>query len=304
MRFALQTSGTYDDVVAAARWAEEHGLDAFGIPDHYLMSVDEEQSKTVPAPDAFAHMAGLARDTESIELVMLVSPITFRHPAVLAKSAVTIDRMSGGRFVLGLGTGWLEREHEVFGFDYPPIAERFEMLEEALRYVRAAIDPASPGYQGDRFALEAFPLAPEPVGLRIVVGGTGPHKTPYLAGTYADEYNTYPGADMAERVARARDAAASAGRDPDALLLSSSGQVVAAATEAEVEDELNRRAADAGISRERLDAAFERRNTPVGTYEQIREQFADMEAIGVSRFYVQGGFDPEATESMLAALSG
>ncbi len=117
MDFALQSSGTYDDVLAAARWAEDRGLAAFALPDHYLMALSEEAAKSTPAPDALIQMAGLARDTESIELVVLVSPITFRHPAVLAKTAITIDRMSGGRFVLGLGTGWMDREHEVFGFD-------------------------------------------------------------------------------------------------------------------------------------------------------------------------------------------
>lgn len=303
MRLAIQASGVYDDVLEAARWSEARGLDAFALPDHYLMALSEEQARTVPAPDAFAHMAGLARETDSIQLVMLVSPVTFRHPAVLAKSAVTIDRMSGGRFVLGLGTGWLDREHEVFGFDYPPVGERFAMLEEVLQYVRAAIDPEAPGFKGDRYALESFPLAPEPVGLRVVVGGTGSHRTPHLAGTYADEFNVYPGNDMDERIARARMAAEAVGRDPDSLLVSSAGQIVAAETEPEVEDELNQRAADAGLTREELDTAFARRHTPIGTYDQLREQFGMMEALGVTRFYLQGGFDPEATGAIVDALS-
>lgn len=304
MRFALQSAGDYDDVLAAAQWAERRGLDAFGIPDHYLQALDEEHAKIVPAPDAFAQVAGLARQTHSIELVMLVSPITFRHPAVLAKNGVTIDRMSGGRFVLGLGTGWLDREHEVFGIDYPPIGERFAMLDEALQYVRAALDPSAPGFKGDRYSLESFPIAPQPIGLRLLVGGTGPRKTPYLAGTYADEFNIYPGDDMEERIARARDAAEAAERDPAALLISSAGQVVAAETEREVEDELDRRAEGAGLTRDELDAAFARRRTPIGTYEQLRDQFGKMEGLGVARFYVQGPFDPEATGAMLDALSG
>jgi alkanesulfonate monooxygenase SsuD/methylene tetrahydromethanopterin reductase-like flavin-dependent oxidoreductase (luciferase family) len=304
MRFGLQAAGNYNDVLAAAQWAERRGLDAFGIPDHYLQALDEEHAKIVPAPDAFAQIAGLARETDSIELVMLVSPITFRHPAVLAKNGVTIDRMSEGRFVLGLGTGWLGREHEVFGIDYPPIGERFAMLEEALQYVRAALAPDAPGFEGNRYSLEAFPIAPQPLGLKLLVGGTGPRKTPYLAGTYADEFNIYPGDDMAVRIARARRAAEIAERDPAALLISSAGQVVAAATEQGVEDELDRRAEGAGITREQLDAAFARRNTPIGTYEQLRHQLGTMEELGVTRFYVQGPFDPDRTGAMLDALSG
>ena len=304
MDFALQASGTYDDVLAAARWAEDRGLAAFALPDHYLMALSEEGAKSTPAPDALIQMAGLARDTESIELVVLVSPITFRHPAVLAKTAITIDRMSGGRFVLGLGTGWMDREHEVFGFDYPARSERFEMLEEALGYVRAVLADDPVGFKGDHYRLEGFPISPRPVGtVRLVVGGTGAHKTPYLAGTYADEFNVYPGTSLSERVERARAAAADAGRDPDALLLSSAGMVVAAETTQEVEDALNERAEAASMSREELDEAYEHRQTPIGTYEELREQFAEMESDGITRFYIQGGYDPERTPALIDALS-
>jgi alkanesulfonate monooxygenase SsuD/methylene tetrahydromethanopterin reductase-like flavin-dependent oxidoreductase (luciferase family) len=304
MDFALQASGNYDDVLEAALFAEKRGLASFALPDHYLLALDEEAAGTTPAPDAFAQLAGLARDTTSIELSVLVSPITFRHPAVLAKSAITIDRMSGGRFTLGIGAGWLDREHEVFGFPYPSRAERFEMLEEALAYVSAAVSDEPVGFQGKHYQLEAFPLAPQPVGtLRLLVGGTGPHKTPYLAGTYADEFNIYPGPDLETRIERARVAAVAAGRDPDALLLSSAGLVLAASTGAELERALDARAAEAGMTREELDAYHAHRNTPVGTYDEIRVQFATMEDAGITRFYFQGGLSEE-TEGLIDALSG
>lgn len=305
MDFALQASGTYEDVLAAARFAEQRGLAAFALPDHYLLAMDEEKARTTPAPDAFAHMAGLARETSSIELVVLVSPITFRHPAVLAKTAVTIDRMSGGRFSLGLGTGWMDREHEVFGFDYPPRSERFAMLEEALGYVSAALADEPIGFDGEYYRLEAFPLSPRPVGrVKLVVGGTGPHKTPYLAGTYADEFNVYPGDDLQARIDRSRAAAEQAGRDPEALLLSSAGLVVAAATEQGVEEALDRRAIEAGMTRDELSEHFAKRHTPVGTYAELSNQFNDMSQLGITRFYIQGGFDPEETGALINALTG
>lgn len=304
MDFALQASGTYDDVLEAALFAEKRGLASFALPDHYLLALDEEAAGTTPAPDAFAQLAGLARDTTSIELAVLVSPITFRHPAVLAKSAVTIDRMSGGRFTLGIGAGWLDREHEVFGFPYPPRAERFEMLEEALGYVSAAFSDEPVGFVGEHYQLEPFPLAPRPVGkVKIIVGGTGAHKTPYLAGTYADEYNIYPGANLEERIERARIAAEEAGRDPDALLLSSAGLVLGAATSERVEKALDERAAEAGMTREELDEHHAHRNTPVGTYDELRDQFAKMEEAGIKRFYLQAGLSAE-TEELIDALSG
>jgi alkanesulfonate monooxygenase SsuD/methylene tetrahydromethanopterin reductase-like flavin-dependent oxidoreductase (luciferase family) len=303
MEYALQVGGGYEHVLEGARFAHDHGLVALALPDHYLMAIAEDEAASTPAPDAFAQFGGLARETEDIELVMLVTPITFRHPAVLAKMAVTIDLMSGGRFVLGVGTGWLDREHEVFGIPYPPMAERFEMLEEALGYLSAAFDPAHPGYRGNRYRLEAFPLAPAPERpIPLLVGGLGGHRTPSLAGRYAHEFNVYPGSDIADRIARCRKAAADAGRDPDTIRLSSSGQVLAAATEAEFEDLMDARAADAGMSREELEAHFDRRKTPRGTFEQVREQLDGLGAVGVERFYFQGIFAGGDTKALLEGL--
>jgi alkanesulfonate monooxygenase SsuD/methylene tetrahydromethanopterin reductase-like flavin-dependent oxidoreductase (luciferase family) len=303
MDYALQVSGPYETVLAAARFSEERGLAALAIPDHYLMAIKEEKARTTPANDSLIQLAALARDTESIQLVSLISPITFRHPAVLLKSAITIDQLSGGRFSLGIGTGWMDREHEVFGFDYPPTRERFSMLEEALGYVRAGLDPANPGFEGERYRLESFPIAPQPVGrVGIVVGGTGPHRTPYLAGTYADEFNVYPGVDMADRIGRAREAAAVAGRGPDEMSLSSAGQLIGADNHDDLDEILEERARAAGMTREELDAAIARRNSPIATWDRIRELMAEWEALGVTRFYLQGAYDPEATPALLERL--
>lgn len=303
MEYALQVAGPYAELVQAATFAADRGLVALALPDHYLLALNEEEAKTKPAPDAFIQLGGLARDTTDIDLVMLVSPITFRHPAVLAKMAVTLNRMSNGRFTLGVGTGWMDREHEVFGFEYPPMSERFDRLEEALGYLTAAFDPDHPGYRGMHYQLESFPLSPSPIGtVPLLVGGTGPYKTPRLAGMFADEFNIYPGADMAQRIQRFRDAAAEAGRDPSKIRLSSSGQVVAAETEAEFEDLMNAEAVESKISREELDAHFEKRQTPRGTYEQVNQQLAELQQLGVSRFYFQGIFLPGDTGKLLDGL--
>lgn len=303
MEHALQVAGTYAHLLEAAAFASQRGLVALALPDHYLLALDEEKAKTTPASDAFVQFGGLARETDGLDLVMLVSPITFRHPAVLAKMAVTLSNMSEGRFTLGVGTGWMDREHEVFGFDYPNISERFEMLGEALAYLTAAFDPEFPGYQGERFQLEAFPLAPVPDNkIPLLVGGTGRYRTPRLAGTYADEFNIYPGPDMAERIQRFRRAAVAAGRDPDAIRLSSSGQVVAAATQKEFEELMNADAAETGLSREELEAHYEKRQTPRGTYDQVNDQLEGFHKLGITRFYFQGVFSPSDTGKLLDGL--
>lgn len=304
MEFAIQTFGRYEDILNVARFSERRGLPAIALPDHYLMALDEERARTTPAPDALIQLAGLARDTTDLELVVLVSPITFRHPAVLAKTAITIDRMSGGRFTLGLGAGWMDREHEVFGLPYPPMKDRFTMLEEALGYVRAALANEPTGFDGEYYHLEAFPIEPRPVGtVKLMIGGSGPVKTPRLAGTYADEFNVYAGPDLDRRIGRAREAAVAVGRDPDAILMSSAARVIGAPTRADLEKVLDALAADADTDAAEFRERLQRAGTPVGTYGQLKEQFATMEAAGIKRFYLQGGYDAERTPELLDAIA-
>ncbi len=303
---ALQTSGDHEELVSAAQWAQRLDLVCLAVPDHYLLALGEAAS-TIPAYDALTQMAGLARDTTSIQLAVLVSPVTFRHPAVLAKTALTIDALSGGRFSLGLGTGWLEREHEVFGFDFPPLDTRFLLLEEALAYVRAVFAADTPGFAGEVFRLEPFATQPRPIGaIPIVVGGRGARRTPQLAGTYADEYNCYPAApeEFAARVRRARQAAEEAGRDPDTLLVSSAGAVLAAETRAGYEARLAREAAASGTTIDELEAHMRVRNTPRGTFDEVAEQLDALAAAGMRRFYLQrsSGFDRDEAEALITRL--
>jgi alkanesulfonate monooxygenase SsuD/methylene tetrahydromethanopterin reductase-like flavin-dependent oxidoreductase (luciferase family) len=300
MDFALQVSGLYEDVLEAAQFAEARGLVALALPDHYLMAQSDEAAAAAPAPDALAQLAGLARDTRSIELVVLVAPITYRHPAVLAKTAITIDRMSGGRFTLGVGTGWLEREHEVFGFDFPGMAERFARFEEALGYIRAILADEPTGFTGDHYRLERLGIAPRPVGtVKLLVGGVGKRKTPRLAGTYADEFNVYLGPDLEGRIALAREAAVAAGRDPDAVLMSSAGQILTARDAADLDERIDEMASRRGLTREQVHKMADRGNALIGTYDQLAERFAAIARAGVKRFYLQGIFDPANTAGLL-----
>jgi alkanesulfonate monooxygenase SsuD/methylene tetrahydromethanopterin reductase-like flavin-dependent oxidoreductase (luciferase family) len=303
LEYALQVAGPYKRLLNAVDLVKERGMVALALPDHYLMAVTEEEAAKAEAPDALIQLGGLARETSDIELVVLVAPITFRHPAVLAKTAITLDRMSGGRFTLGVGTGWMDREHEVFGIPYPDRNERFAMLEEALAYLYAAFDPEHPGYQGERYQLENFPLSPmSDRRVPLLVGGTGEHKTPRLAGMYADEYNIYPGPNYAERIKRCKDAAIAAGRDPEAILISSAGQVIAKKTEEEFEEHLNEVAIERGMTREDLDAYFASRRPPQGTYEQVRDILDDYAEMGMQRFYFQGIYGNPDPRELLDAL--
>jgi alkanesulfonate monooxygenase SsuD/methylene tetrahydromethanopterin reductase-like flavin-dependent oxidoreductase (luciferase family) len=291
--FALQALGsTYEETLAWARFAESRNLAAFAIPDHYLRRADDQPE---PAHDALVVMAGLARETSSIELVLLVGPVTWRHPAVLAKSYASLWEMSGGRIKLGVGTGWMEREHELFGFPFPERGERFDMLEEALAYLRAAYSEPPKSFTGMHYSFEAFDMQPRPP-LRMVIGGVGAKRTPDLAGRYCDELNAYPAPmeEYTEKVARARAAASEAGRDPDALLISSSGVITSADTEEEYRTALERRAARSQATVEELEESMRVRNAPRGTWDQVREVLAGMEQGGMRRFYIQVADDDHA----------
>lgn len=284
MELAIQVRGSYSEVAAAARWAESEGLAAIALPDHYLAGSDP----TLPAYDHLVQFAGLARETNRIELVDLVSPVTFRHPAVYAKTAVTLAEMSDERFVLGLGTGWLEDEHRLFGLPFPEQAARFSMLEEALGYVRAFIDGR--GFAGDHYKLEAFESQPRP-DFKIVVGGSGANRTPELAGRYADELNLFPSVDgdLAGRVTTCRRAAADAHRDTKGIGLSYTTPVFAALDERGYRQLLEAEAADRGRTPEALEARLADRHIPFGWGDRLAERMAPIGDAGVSRIYVQVG---------------
>lgn len=310
MEYGVQIWGDFERVLDVSRFAEEHSLAAVAVVDHYLMSEDEEKAKTNPALDVFALLAGLARETEGLELSTQVSPVTFRHPAVMAKLAVTIDALSGGRFKLGVGAGWHRREHEVFGIDFPDTGERFDMLEEALGYLSAAFDPGHPGYQGEIFRLEDFPLASTPARrLPLAVGGGGPHRLPRLAGTFADEFNIVETGLEGRRVRieRAYRAADQAGRDPSEILISGSRPIHGADNQLERDEVVKRVAYENGLEVGRLEELIVEQDLPIGTWDYVLDKLAEHEAIGIERIYLAYGWeaewDREEAESVMARIS-
>lgn len=288
MRFSLMTEpqlgGTYDQLLELARWAEGQGMVSFARSDHYYSGRDPKPDAT----DAFATLAGLARDTSSIRLCVLVSPITFRHPAVIAKTAATIDQMSGGRLDLGVGTGWMDLEHDVFGLPFPEWSERFDRLTEALPYLRAAFEQDHASSTGDYYAIDAE-VRPRPTGIRLVVGGSGAVKTPTLAGTHADEYNHFPALPevLAPKIDVLRSAATLAGRDPDRIEVTIMGPVITGKDEADFRSRLERMAVQRDTDPDTLLEKWRANGIPVGPPDRVRATMAALERVGVDRYYLQ-----------------
>lgn len=287
MEIAVQTMTSYASSLELAQWAEQKGLAAFAVADHYVSSPTKSY-----ALDQLTVLAAVAARTDTIGLASLVSPITFRHPAVMHKVGVTLDEISGGRFNLGVGTGWQEAEHERFGFDFPPMKERFDRLEEALAYLVAARS-GSGGYDGTYYRLAPEP-APEPAGrsMGLIVGGSGTSRTPRLAGTYADEFNVFPAeTPVGDRVATARQAAEAAGRDPEALRISMAFPLVVAGDDKELDQRIEAVSKARGGDPERIRTRWPEIGIPVATADRYRQRLGELEAEGVERVYLQIAFD-------------
>jgi alkanesulfonate monooxygenase SsuD/methylene tetrahydromethanopterin reductase-like flavin-dependent oxidoreductase (luciferase family) len=293
---AIQVRGSYREVLTAARWAESFGLGGLALPDHYLSSGTALEE---PAWDNLIQLAGLARETKRIELVDLVSPVTFRHPAVYAKTAVTISDMSDNRFWLGLGTGWMEEEHQLFGFDFPDTSERFLMLEEALGYLDALAHGI--GFEGPHYRLESFASAPA-FETPIVVGGSGLSKTPALAGHFAREFNIFPSTagDIAERIELCLQTATLRGRSPSDIRLSFACIPAAGMDEAGYRKVLAKHATRLGREPDQLEGRLAHRGIPHGTREQVIDQVTGLADLGITRLYLQCGTpDPTQLEKLV-----
>jgi alkanesulfonate monooxygenase SsuD/methylene tetrahydromethanopterin reductase-like flavin-dependent oxidoreductase (luciferase family) len=293
-----QLGGTYDELLALARWSESNGLHSFARSDHYYSGRDPKPDAT----DAFATLAGLARETETIRLAVLVSPITFRHPAVIAKNAATIDQMSGGRLDLGVGTGWMEEEHAAFGLPFPDDTERWERFEESLDYLEAAFGEGHGTFSGKHYSIDAT-AQPKPTGLRLIIGGSGPRRTPTLAGERADEYNCLirPADEIGARIRVMRDAA---GDRPVAATVM--GPALVGRTEQEYRDRLEAAAARRDISPEEIEQRYVDAGIPVGTPARAAETIAALDEAGVERWYVQWlePEDPDGFATTIEALRG
>lgn len=158
MQLAVQTMTSYAASLELARWAEEEGLAGFTVADHYLTG-----DQATYALDQLTVLAAVAAGTEHIALSTLVSPVTFRHPAVMWKTAVTIDEISGGRFSLGVGAAWMEEEQLEVRVRLPRAWRALERLSEALAYLTALRSGDENGFQGDYYRLASGPT-PEPRG--------------------------------------------------------------------------------------------------------------------------------------------
>ena len=203
--------------------AEDLGFDHAWLPDHVK---NPDGPPTDAMHETWTVLTAVAARTSRIRLGPLVSSNTFRHPALLLKQAVTVDHVSAGRLVLGIGTGWFEDEHRRFGIDFPSAVERVDRLEEAVQIMRLLMDEGHGSFQGRYYRLDDAYLVPPPFQqprIPLLIAAHRPRMLA-IAARYADQWDTFaemPGAategvseDVAEQLARLDEACRSVGRDP------------------------------------------------------------------------------------------
>ena len=293
MRFALmieaQQGLSYDDQLAIVRRAEAAGFEAFYRSDHYQSFPGPEGH---PTTDAWAVLAGLARETSTIRLGALVSPVTFRHPGNFAKIVVTVDDMSGGRIDVGLGAGWNDDEHRQHGFPFPPIEVRADMLEESIQVVRGLLDePDGWSFHGQHYAVEGSVFHPKPKRrLHLILGGPGSPRSMRMAAAYADEFNIHSHGPepIAEKYAYLDEACRKIGREPASLVHSAMIGVLMGRDDAELRAR-ERALLEAIGAEESGDAWFAERRARwiMGTPEAAREAVRRFAAVGVERIMLQ-----------------
>ena len=278
-----QEGVTWDDWVAVAETCERSGVEALFRSDHYLSGTDEDR----PVLDAWATIAGLAARTTKLQLGTLVSPATFRHPAVLARNAATADEISNGRVTLGMGAGWMEREHNAYGFEFSTARERVARLGEQLEIVHGLLRDDRVDFDGVYYELHDAPGYKRPR-LPLLVGGSAKPGTAEPAVRFADEYNVLLGTsdDVRERTRRLDEACERAGRDPATLRYSLMAPSVIGVDGEAVRASARRIGERFGRDTDQVLERYAEMG-PVGTVERAVERLHEIEELGIERVMLQ-----------------
>lgn len=225
MRFGLylpQQRMSWGDHVHRVQLAEELGFDSAWGFDHLRPMVGDGPGPTF---EGMTMLAALAGATSTIRLGLLVTGVTFRHPSVLAAQAMTIDHASHGRLNVSFGAGWFGDEHDQLGIPFPPISERFDLLEDSLEILQRLFTGEVVSYDGKVVSLRDAQLRPTPVQSPrppIWIGGSGPRRTLPLVARYADVWHSWGSPkSLAEANARIDELATAAGRDPASIMRAS-----------------------------------------------------------------------------------
>jgi F420-dependent oxidoreductase-like protein len=294
----------FERVATVAVTAEAAGFDTVMVMDHFyqlplLGPTDHEMF------EGYTLLAALAARTERVKLGTLVTGVTYRNPAILAKIVTALDVISRGRAFLGIGAAWFDVEHEALGVDFPPVKERFERLEEALQICRGMFRGERPTFEGKHYRVKDAINAPAPItpgGPPIMIGGSGEKKTLRMMAQYAEMANFTSGYDeLPHKLEVLAQHCEDVGRDIDTINKTPLGSLVLGQTMEEAEDKRNALLADRGMPpwdqlddniKNMLGARF-----VVGDADTAGEQIQSLLALGLDGVTFNmpaDGWEPEA----------
>ncbi len=227
MRFSFWPAPTnsWNDTLALAKHAEATGWYSIWFADHFMPNAEDTSG---PYSECWTTLAALGATVPRVRIGALVTGNTYRHPAVLAKMAATVDQISGGRCVLGLGAGWQENEHKAYGIEFSTLGGRMGRYEEACQIIKGLFTNDKTNFSGKYYQLTDAPLAPKPVQkpLPLLIGGGGEKRTLRIAAKYADEWNVWGTPEvLAHKGAILNQYCEEIGRDPKSIKHSAQGML-------------------------------------------------------------------------------
>ena len=225
MRFSIWPTPAqpWDDIHEITAHCEQTGWDGVYFADHFMPNGPGAAPLDGDTLECWSVVAALAASVPRLRLAPLVTSVTYRHPAVLANIASAVDQISHGRLTLGVGAGWQENEHAVYGIPLGTVRERMDRFEEAVQILRSLLDQPRTTFSGQYFQLQDAPNQPAPVQskLPLLVGGAGERRTLRIAAKYADEWNSWTTPELlAHKVSVLRDHCEQVGRDPGEIHVS------------------------------------------------------------------------------------
>jgi F420-dependent oxidoreductase-like protein len=294
----------FDHVAMLANTAERGGFDSVWVMDHFYQ-LPNIGPRTDPMLEGYATLAGIAARTKKVRLGTLVTGVTYRNPAFLAKEVTTLDIVSSGRAILGIGAAWNDDEHRGYGYEFPPVGERLSRLEEALQICRAMFREKEATFEGRYYRIQGALNSPRPIqpnGPPIMIGGGGEQRTLKLVAQYADMCNIFGDvATIRHKIDVLERHCETVGRDPGTIVKTRLGSLIIRKTDAEADRLFEQVLNHPGINKEWARAGF-----IVGGPDRVAEQaqkFLDAGLDGLI-FNMPRMEDPEAIELAGRTLAG
>ncbi len=272
------------------QWTEELGFESLWRSDHFFSFFGE--TRTIDSLDTMIAHTYTAMASSRIRFGPLVLSMTFRHPAILARMAAAVDQLSGGRFILGVGAGWNQTEHEAYGIELPPVKQRMDNLEESIQVIKALFENDSATFNGQIYNLKDAPLNPKPAQtpMPLLIGGGGEKRTLRMVAKYATEWNVGIMSGLPaykDKVKVLEQHCEAVKRDPKQIERSVMTSYISGASQAEVDEKVKQRVESTAPERRPADPKQPPMTALWGLPDRIVEQIKEMEEAGISRIMLQ-----------------